>query len=58
VPPFIAKKAEKVVDYLLTLRPIYELTLSMKIRVDQVDMEISDGFFLILNSTEAKILRL
>jgi len=37
-PPFIAKNAQKVVDYLLTLRPINELAVSTKIRVDQVDM--------------------
>jgi hypothetical protein len=36
--PFIARTAEKVVDYLLTLRPINELAVSTKIRVDQVDM--------------------
>lgn len=38
---FIGRNAEKVVEYLLTLRPINELNLSTKIRVDQVDM--NDG---------------
>ncbi|MDN4593815.1 hypothetical protein [Polycladomyces subterraneus] len=37
--PFIARNAEKVVEYLLTLRPIKELAISTKIRVDQADME-------------------
>jgi hypothetical protein len=36
--PFIARNAEKVVNYLLTLRPINELAVSTKIRVDNVDM--------------------
>jgi len=36
--PFIARNAEKVVNYLLTLRPINELAVSTKIRIDQVDM--------------------
>lgn len=33
----ISRNAEKVVDFLLTLRPINELAVSTKIRIDQVD---------------------
>jgi hypothetical protein len=36
--PFISRNAEKVVEYLLTLRPVNELTQSTIVRVDQVDM--------------------
>lgn len=35
---FTAKNAQKVVDYLLAIRPISELANSTKIRVDEVDM--------------------
>jgi hypothetical protein len=37
-PPFISRNAEKVVEP-SNSRPINELTNSMKIRVDQVEME-------------------
>jgi len=35
---FTARDAQKVVDYLLAIRPLNELAISTKIRVEDVDM--------------------